>query len=61
MRWTAEHDNALDQLIIDLGTGKEYCHTKRLHYWLSTQPSLSGIAPKIIEKKLNDKLAKLLK
>ncbi len=61
MRWTAEHDNALDQLIIDLGTGKEYCHTKRLHYWLSTQPGLSGIAPKIIEKKLNDKLAKLLK
>ncbi len=61
MRWTTEHGNALDQLIIDLGTGKEYCHTKRLHYWLSTQPGLSGIAPKIIEKKLNDKLSKLLK
>ncbi len=57
MRWTAEHDIALDQLIIDLGTGKEYCHTKRLHYWLSTQPGLNGIAPKIIEKKLNAKLA----
>ena len=57
MRWKPEHDKALDQLIVDLGTGKEYCHTKRLHFWLSTQSGLHGIAPKIIEKKLNARLA----
>ena len=57
MRWKPEHDKALDQLIVDLGTGKEYCHTKRLHLWLSTQSGLHGISPKIIEKKLNARLA----
>ena len=31
MHWKPEHDRALDHLIVDLGTGKEYCHTKRLH------------------------------
>ena len=47
MRRKLEHDRALDQLIVDLGTGKEYC------LWLSAQSGLHGIAPKIIEKKLN--------
>lgn len=61
MRWTPEHDKALDQLIVDLGTGEKYCHTKRLHYWLSTQPGLNGIAPKLIEKKLNARLADVFK
>ena len=48
-----KYARSVDQLIVDLGTGKEYCHTKRLHYWLSTQPGLNGVSAKIIEKKLN--------
>ncbi len=61
MQWQSKHDTALDRLIVDLATGSKHCHTKHLPYWLSTQPEMDGIAPKLIEKKLNAKLAQIPK
>lgn len=39
--WTADEESALNDMIVQLATGKEYCHTKNIYQWISGQPEFA--------------------
>jgi hypothetical protein len=58
-KWTASHTFRLNQYLIELSTGKLYCHTKSLCQWLSQQDGMDGTNAAQIGKKLREMQAAL--
>lgn len=58
-KWSSSHDQALERLIVELGTGEKYCHTRKLEMWLAQQEGLEGINHAVIKKKLYSRLKQL--
>ena len=52
--WTDANQAALNKIIADLSTGKQYCHTRSLYQWISQQPGLDGHTAQRIKKVIKD-------
>jgi hypothetical protein len=49
--WTTEQDDALLHNVRNLASGKEYCHTQDVFYWLGGHPALIGKTPAQIKSR----------